>query len=166
MRKILTILSLTFPYLLSSAVAQDMKSNDGFLGINHQFHESDTTRSFALISDHTDLQIQHFIDQYHLVDLDSLEGLYSFGAIDIPGLGNDLAILIKDGILTTSPDNSSAWFRPFEHKAEKSDRLQNLKSNELRVVEIIILDKQGNNIINTDEKQDIALQYLYAGLQL
>lgn len=160
------MLSLAFPCFLSSAIAQDMKSYDRFLGINQQYHESDTTRSFALISDHTDLQIQHFIDHYHLVDRDSLEGLYSFESIAIPGLGKDLAILIKDGILSTSPDKSSAWFRPFEHKAEKTDRLQNLKNHELRVVEIIILDKNGHNIINTDEKQDIALQYLYAGLKL
>ena len=128
------------------------------IGVNRQYNTPDTTNTFCFLNK---LNFDNSIDsliKYWGTPVKNSVGNISWTQMDIPGIGTDLNIVLKDGICTMAKGDLMCEY--FKNKKDKEIRLKELKSNQSRSVEIIISDKNGKNIIDSKAKTEIVMKVL------
>ena len=132
------------------------------IGVNKQYHETDTTRTFTLVEVNEDECIKKYIMAWGAPDKNSVGNLF-WEDILIPEVGSNVNIRIIDGIGTRLPDMFKVV--SFVDEKDKKQRLENLKSNQLRITDIIIKDKSDINFVNSDILESNIKSYLISLLE-
>ena len=116
------------------------------IGVNKQYNTPDTTRTFCFISAiNFDSSIDSLIKHWGTPAKNSV-GNISWTNIDIPNIGTNLNILLTDGICTMLKNEMKCEY--FKDNEDKEKKLNELKSNQSREVEIIITNKDQKKIID------------------
>jgi hypothetical protein len=115
--------------------------------VNYSYNEQDTTRTFSIGTGHEDISIETLLKVWGKPK-SHFGGDIVWNKINIDGVGFELNVKIKDGILTMNKNNT-ATFKTFLIRKKK--RKNNLKPNETRWLKVEILDKNGINIVNSKE---------------
>ena len=125
--------------------------------VNKQFNKSDTTRTFSILKTDQDKAIAKLLKYFGPAKTESA-GMIKWENIKIDRIGSDLTVILKDGICETQKSFGS--FKTFSDENDKKQKIEKMKKNQFRNIEIEILDKNGTNIINTKNKELIIIQIL------
>lgn len=123
---------------------------------SQQFNKNDTTRTFLILKTEQDKAIAKLLKYFGHAKTESA-GKIEWENIKIDKIGSNLTIILKDGIEIYK---SFSKFEVFSDEKDKKQKIEGLKKNQFRTIEIEILDKNGANIINTKDKELIVLQLL------
>jgi hypothetical protein len=141
-----------------STLATFSQTGNKIIGINKQFYPSDTTRTFSLLNKvNLDSSIDSLIKYWGTPEKNSV-GNIRWMHIDIPNIGTDLNILLTDGICTKM--NRDLTYEYFNDNEDKARKLNEIKPNQSREVEIIVTDKDCKNVVNNKTKTDILKKLL------
>lgn len=145
--------------LIISSFCAFAQNKEVMIGTNQQYHENDTTRTFAIFNENAD-DCRYKLLQHLGTPKEQSAGEIVWESRAIDGIGNNLTITFKDGILTQNLKDHSACWRPFVDEDDKKKKMNTLTNVQNRTTEIIVSDKDGNNPINNDEKEKAVKQYL------
>lgn len=146
---------IIFTLLAFAYVAVSAQSNK--IGINSQYHETDTTHTFSLSYKNKDKCIEKLIIGIGTPETQTT-GKIVWNSVIIPGIDEKVHIELMDGIFEIK--ESSAVFSPFLNEADKTKKLQELSSTKIRIIEITLLDQNGDNFVNTKAETDLITKYL------
>ncbi|MBN2730177.1 MAG: hypothetical protein JXR53_13210 [Bacteroidales bacterium] len=146
---------IIFSLLAFAFVAVSAQSNK--IGINSQYHETDTTQTFSLSYKNKDKCIEKLIIGIGTPKTQTT-GKIVWNSVIIPGIDEKVQIELMDGIFEIK--ESSAIFSPFLNEADKTKKLQELSSTKIRIIEITLLDQNGDNFVNTKAETYLITTYL------
>lgn len=75
-------------------------------------------------------------------------GSIKWDKLSFPNVGNNLIVLLSDGIFSTEGNSES--FVPFVNDIEKTQLLNKSSDQKFRQIRLTFKDDQGNNVINSE----------------
>lgn len=85
-------------------------------------------------------------------------GSLIWNSISISGIGNQLKVVVSDGIETT--ESSGTTYKVFPDESAKFEILKDLRTNQKRKLQLNIENQQGNNIITDLTSENAVLNTL------
>ncbi len=152
-----TIIILLLICTAISAYSQAQKKD--IISVNELYYQKDTTRTFGFVKS---LNFDNCIDSLVKIwgtPAKNETGIIVWSNLEIAGIGKELTVELHDGIYRKLDDGNTIY-KPFESKKDKKKKLRRLKSTQWREVEIIITNKDNQNIINNKVKTDIIKKVL------
>ena len=154
---IVLVLGLSF----LNATAADKNNVSHNVGTNFQYREKDTTRTFALLSDDRDDVIEKLIQSISSPLTQTKTGLLLWKGVSIDGLGTNFTIEILDGIMVSDKERHTARFTAFATAEDKKKAISTINQKDIwRTTELTISDENGDNVVNSAEKEAIVKAYL------
>jgi|AntAceMinimDraft_17_1070374.scaffolds.fasta_scaffold168836_1 hypothetical protein len=145
-----TIFIILLAFLSLHSFSQTKKNS---IGVNKQYNTPDTTRSFVLMNILNFDNSKDSLIKFWGKPKNNETGQISWTHIDIPNVGKDLNVILTDRICTI--EKGYMMCIQFKDKEDKEMKMKNLKSNQLRDIEITITNQVGKNIINSKTKTEI-----------
>lgn len=150
------LILFVFLGIISTNSFSQIKNN--VIGVGYQYNKLDTTSTFSFFNNINFDDSRDSLIKYWGIPIKNEAGNLQWSNIQIPNVGNDLMITLYDGIATKEKHILRYVF--FTSEEDKEKKLRELKSNQYRIIEIIVTDKNNLNIINNKIKTKIVKKLL------
>lgn len=149
MKKNIVLTALMALITTGACFAQHTAATKAHIGINQQYHKTDTTCTFSIFGPDQEVLLQRIKKAFGKPVTDNT-GNIQWEGIAVKDIAQKFNIRLNDGIYYIKGD---AYLEFFKNAEDKRAKLAGLKKGEKRIIEIEFTDASGINIINNKTEE-------------